>query len=158
MPMHSEVCRWLAGQIARRQARGESCRAIGRTLGIARKTVRTLIAEEMLRLAAGASALVRVAKPPRVPRRSKLDRFQTRIDFWLQFLDVLEAVFSGMKRAVIHHSDYDSLNAMKCAISRHFMERNEYFRNNPKRAGKKIWDLDFFHDVEALRAGDYREW
>jgi predicted transcriptional regulator len=92
MPMHGEVRRWLAGQIARRQARGESCRAIGRTLGIARKTVRTLIAEEMLRLATGASGLVHVAKPPRVPRRSKLDRFQTRIDFWLATHKGLTAV------------------------------------------------------------------
>ena len=90
--MQGEVRRWLAGQIARRQARGESCRAIGRTLGIARKTVRTLIAEETLRLATGASALARVAKPPRVPRRSKLDRFQTRIDFWLTTHKGLTAV------------------------------------------------------------------
>jgi len=47
---------------------------------------------------------------------------------------------------------------MKQAISRHLVERNEHFQNNPKRAGKKIWDVDFFHDTNNLRSGDYREW
>ncbi len=75
-----------------------------------------------------------------------------------QFLDVIEAVFSGMKRAIIHHSDYQSENEMKGAISRHFRERNEHFRENPKRAGEKIWEVDFFQDQENLRAGNYREW
>lgn len=75
-----------------------------------------------------------------------------------QFLDVIEAIFSGMKKAVIHHSNYRSEEEMKAAISRHFVERNEYFLVNPKRAGKKIWDLDFFTDYDTIRAGDYREW
>jgi transposase len=75
-----------------------------------------------------------------------------------QFLDVIEAVFSGMKKAVIHHSNYRSEEDMKIAISRHFVERNEYFLANPKRAGKKIWDLEFFTNYETIRYGDYREW
>jgi len=75
-----------------------------------------------------------------------------------QFLDVIEAIFSGMKKAVIHHSNYRSEKEMKVAISRHFVERNEYFLANPKRAGKKIWDLDFFTDHNNFRSGDYREW
>lgn len=75
-----------------------------------------------------------------------------------QFLDVIEAIFSGMKKAVIHHSNYRSEEEMKAAISRHFVERNEYFQSNPKRAGKKIWDLDFFADYASIRSGDYREW
>ena len=75
-----------------------------------------------------------------------------------QFLDVIEAVFSGMKKAVIHHSDYQSEDEMKTAISRHFVERNDYFRDNPKRAGKKIWEIDFFQDMENLNSGNYREW
>jgi DDE superfamily endonuclease len=75
-----------------------------------------------------------------------------------QFLDVIEAVFSGMKRAVIHHSDYQSEDEMKTAISRHFVERNGYFHDNPKRAGKKIWEIDFFQDMENLNSGNYREW
>jgi len=75
-----------------------------------------------------------------------------------QFLDVIEAVFSGMKRAVIHYSDYQSEEAMKSAISRHFQERNAFFKHNPRRAGKKIWQVDFFEDYNNLRAGNYREW
>ena len=75
-----------------------------------------------------------------------------------QFLDVIEAVFSGMKRAVIHHSDYQSEMEMKTAISLHFVERNIFFKENPKRAGKKIWEVDFFQDNNNLRSGTYREW
>ena len=36
-----------------------------------------------------------------------------------QFIDVIEAVFSGLARAIIHHSDYRSEKEMKTAISRH---------------------------------------
>jgi len=75
-----------------------------------------------------------------------------------QFLDVIEAVFSGMKKAVIHHSDYQSKDEMKTAISRHFVERNDYFHDNPKRAGNKIWEIDFFRDIDSIDSGNYREW
>ena len=56
-----------------------------------------------------------------------------------QFLNVIESVFSGMAKAIIHNSDYSSVDACKAAIDRHFEERNQHFRANPKRAGKKIW-------------------
>jgi transposase len=56
-----------------------------------------------------------------------------------QFLNVIESVFSGMARAIIHNSDYDSLAACKTAIDRHFAERNAFFRANPKKAGRIIW-------------------
>lgn len=75
-----------------------------------------------------------------------------------QFLDVIESVFSGMKKAVIHNSNYQSPDEMKKAISRHFCERNAFFSENPKRAGKKIWEIDFFQDVDNIMAGNYREW
>ena len=75
-----------------------------------------------------------------------------------QFLNVIESVFSGMKRAVIHLSNYQSEEEMKLAISLYFQERNEYFQENPKRAGKKIWEIDFFKDYNNLKSGDYREW
>jgi transposase len=75
-----------------------------------------------------------------------------------QFLDVIEAVFSGMKRAVVHHSDYRDVPEMKKAISLHFTERNAHFRENPRRAGKQIWEIDFFDDNENIRSGNYREW
>ncbi|HAO80645.1 MAG TPA: IS630 family transposase [Verrucomicrobia subdivision 3 bacterium] len=75
-----------------------------------------------------------------------------------QFLDVIEAVFSGMKGAVIHNSDYQSPAEMKAAISMHFRERNDFFRDNPKRVGKKMWEIDFFDDHNNIRWGNYREW
>lgn len=56
-----------------------------------------------------------------------------------QFLNVIESVFSGMARAIIHNSDYQSVEECKVAIDQYFAERNQYFRKNPKRAGNKIW-------------------
>lgn len=56
-----------------------------------------------------------------------------------QFLNVIESVFSGMARAIIHNSDYWSVGAAKDAIDRYYAERNEYFHTHPKRAGDKIW-------------------
>jgi transposase len=56
-----------------------------------------------------------------------------------QYLNVIESVFSGMAKAVIHNSDYQSVEEAMAAIDRHFLERNGYFAKNPKRAGKKIW-------------------
>jgi hypothetical protein len=56
-----------------------------------------------------------------------------------QFLNVIESVFSGMAKAIIHNSDYQSEDEAKAAIDRYFQERNEHFRRNPKRAGNKIW-------------------
>jgi hypothetical protein len=75
-----------------------------------------------------------------------------------QFLNVIESVFSGMKRAVIHNSNYASQAEMKTAISRHFRDRNSYFMENPKRAGKRIWEIDFFADSDNLRSGMYRHY
>ena len=56
-----------------------------------------------------------------------------------QFLNIIESVFSGMARAIIHNSNYDSCDDCKKAIDRHFSERNQHFQKNPMRAGKKIW-------------------
>lgn len=59
-----------------------------------------------------------------------------------QFLNVIESVFSGMARAIIHSSDYQSLDAAKAAIDQHFKNRNEHFRKHPKRAGRNIWGVE----------------
>ena len=75
-----------------------------------------------------------------------------------QFLNVIEGVFSGIMRAVVHNSDYQSKEEMKAAMSRHLWERNLFFKEKPKRVGKKIWELDFFLDEENLRSGNYRDW
>lgn len=56
-----------------------------------------------------------------------------------QFLNVIESVFSGMARAIIHNSDYASEVECKKAIDLYLAERNQFFKENPKRAGNKIW-------------------
>jgi len=75
-----------------------------------------------------------------------------------QFLNVIESVFGVMKKTVIHHSDYQSAHEMKSAISQHLRERNAYFKDNPRRAGKKIWQIDFFCDHKSLSSGNYRKY
>ena len=56
-----------------------------------------------------------------------------------QFLNVIESVFSGMARSIIHNSDYQSVEECQVAIDLYFKERNQHFKENPKRAGDKIW-------------------
>jgi len=56
-----------------------------------------------------------------------------------QFLNVIESVFSGMAKAIIHNSDYASVKECKRAINKYFSDRNRKFKKNPKRAGNKIW-------------------
>jgi hypothetical protein len=62
-----------------------------------------------------------------------------------QFLNVIESVFSGLARAVIHNSDYPSVEAATRAIDRYFKARNLHFRAEPCRAGQKIWQLERAH-------------
>jgi len=56
-----------------------------------------------------------------------------------QFLNVIESVFSGMAKAILHNSDYPSAEDCRTAIDRYFAERNEAYKRNPRRAGKTIW-------------------
>jgi hypothetical protein len=56
-----------------------------------------------------------------------------------QFLNVIESVFSGMSKAILHNSDYPSVDDCKTAIDRYFAERNAAYRKNPRRAGNMIW-------------------
>src|ERR1700716_4183056 len=56
-----------------------------------------------------------------------------------QFLNVIESVFSGMARAIIANSNYQSVEKARAAIERYIQDRNEKFRSSPKRAGGKIW-------------------
>lgn len=73
-----------------------------------------------------------------------------------QFLNVIEAVFGGMKKAVICNSDYATAHDMQNAIARHFEERNQFYRENPKRAGNKIWDKQKF-DFDKLAGGLFKK-
>jgi transposase len=56
-----------------------------------------------------------------------------------QFLNVIESVFSGMARSIIHGSNYESKDAAIKAINLYFAERNQNFKVNQRRAGNKIW-------------------
>jgi DDE superfamily endonuclease len=77
-----------------------------------------------------------------------------------QFLNVIESVFSGMARAIIHNSDYKSVDSAKAAIDRYFEDRNNQFQRNPKRAGKKIWGQErapaVFSDASNCKRPRYR--
>jgi transposase len=64
-----------------------------------------------------------------------------------QFLNVIESVFSGMARAIIHNSDYQNINDCKTVIDRYFAERNQHFNAHPKRAGNKIWGKELVPPV-----------
>jgi len=64
-----------------------------------------------------------------------------------QFLNVIESVFSGMARAIIHNSNYSSVDDCKNAIDHYFKERNENYKKNPKRAGNKIWGKELVEPV-----------
>ena len=63
-----------------------------------------------------------------------------------QFLNVIESVFSGMARAILHNSNYGNVDECKSAINMYFAERNRAFLKRPHRAGKKIWGKE---QVEA---------
>jgi hypothetical protein len=56
-----------------------------------------------------------------------------------QFLNVIESVFSGMARAIIHNSRYQTVGDAKGAVDRYFHERNTHFQEHPRRAGRSIW-------------------
>jgi transposase len=77
-----------------------------------------------------------------------------------QFLNVIESVFSGMARAIIHNSDYKSMDVAKAAIDRYFGDRNANFQQHPKKAGKKIWgserELPTFSDANNCKDPRYR--
>ena len=72
-----------------------------------------------------------------------------------QFLNVIESVFSGLARAVIHNSDYADVAECQSVIDRYFEERNNHYLNNPKRAGHKIWGqeivLPVFKETQHCR-------
>jgi len=77
-----------------------------------------------------------------------------------QFLNVIESVFSGMARAVIHNSNYSSVDQCKHAIDQYIRERNEAFAKNPRRAGNVIWGKErvpaSFSDANNCKDPRYR--
>ena len=60
-----------------------------------------------------------------------------------QFLNVIESVFSGMARAIIHNTDYPSVEAAKEAIDVYFSERNAHFSAS---SAESVGDLAGFSE------------
>jgi len=56
-----------------------------------------------------------------------------------QFLNVIESVFSGMARAVIHNSNHATVEDAKRAITHYLEDRNQSFALAPRWAGRSIW-------------------
>jgi transposase len=77
-----------------------------------------------------------------------------------QFLNVIESVFSGMARAIIHNSNYASKLDASSAIDRYLEERNMHFELDPKKAGNKIWGMErtssSFHASNNCKDPAYR--
>ena len=77
-----------------------------------------------------------------------------------QFLNVIESIFSGVAKAVLHNSDYLSVELCQAAIDRHFLQRNVYFIQNPQRAGNKIWGQEriepVFDETKNSKYHNYR--
>jgi len=77
-----------------------------------------------------------------------------------QFLNVIESVFSGMARAIVHNSNYASKAEATEAMDRYFNERNQHFEEHPQRAGDKIWRLErtsaTFHPSNNCKDPAYR--
>jgi hypothetical protein len=73
-----------------------------------------------------------------------------------QFLNVIESIFSGMSRAVIQNSDYQSVDDAKAAVDQYFNERNAHFKDHPRRGwreGKEPGPAKFseFNNCKDLR-------
>jgi hypothetical protein len=77
-----------------------------------------------------------------------------------QFLNVIESVFSGLARSIIHNSNYKTVDDAKAAIDRYFADRNEHFLQHPRRAGRKIWgkerELADFSEANNCKDPRYR--
>lgn len=82
----------LVYDVLRRKARGESQRAISKALGIARDTVRRILAQQAARRAGGESAIEREVGRAPTPRGSKLDAYEKHVAAWLAQYEDLTAV------------------------------------------------------------------
>jgi hypothetical protein len=71
--------------------------------------------------------------------RAKFDRRPTFEVLPLPTSAQFQSVFSGMARAILHNSDYATLDDCKAAVTRYFADRNDAFIKDPRRAGRSIW-------------------
>lgn len=77
-----------------------------------------------------------------------------------QFLNVIESVFSGMAKAIIHNSNFANEKEAKEMIDAYIDQRNSYFLRNPRKAGDKIWGRErsppIFSDAGNFKDPGYR--
>jgi hypothetical protein len=75
-----------------------------------------------------------------------------------QFLNVIESVFSGMARAVIHNSYYATLADAQAAITRYLDDRNRSFAmllgGSDVRSGQERNPAAFALDEQLQRVSD----
>jgi DDE superfamily endonuclease len=75
-----------------------------------------------------------------------------------QFLNVIESVFSGMARAIIHNSNYSCVDDAKAAIDRYFAERNQHFARTQSGLGTRFGvasgNLQLFQRAAITRTRD----
>ena len=74
-------------------------------------------------------------------------RHKTPIVELMPLPSVIESVFSGMARAILHNSNYRTVDECKSAMNMYFSDRNRAFLERPRRAGNKIWGKE---RVEAV--------
>lgn len=65
-----------------------------------------------------------------------------------------------IKKAIIHNSNYGSVDECQCAINRYFEDRNQFFRENPTRADNKIWGKELavpiFNEAATFKDARWR--
>ncbi|MBF0547719.1 MAG: hypothetical protein HQM08_24985 [Candidatus Riflebacteria bacterium] len=52
-----------------------------------------------------------------------------------------------MAKAILHNSDYPNVDECKKCIDIYFADRNENYKNNPSRAGNKIWGKELVEPI-----------
>src|SRR5690606_3560247 len=75
------------------------------------------VSKKLMRRIEEHNAGAQAARRPRVET--------ARLPAGAQFLNVIESIFSGMAKAIIHNSNYPSVDAVRIAIDGYFTKRNQ---------------------------------
>ena len=139
--MYRDVAQWLTirDRILRK---GISIRQVSRETGISDKTIRKMLDQTLPRPYGPRNHRYPKLGPYIASVQRMLRENTTLLPAGAQFLNVIESVFSGMARAIIANSSYESVDEARAAIERYVRERNEKFRRTPKRARGKIWGME----------------
>lgn len=97
----------LAYEVVRLTKAGRSQREIAGALRISRKGITKILREQEARRNLGESAVAAAGRPPRLPKGSKLDRFEEKIRGWLAQYPNLTAV-RCLEKLREEHKDFSS--------------------------------------------------